>query len=130
MKKLTIVLITILSLYSCDKKSQAVKPQHLIDEQTMMEILYDLNILQSIKNNDFKLITEHNLDPEQFIYKKYQIDSLQLAESHKYYVADIDHYEHMINQIIARIEKEQETLPKEAKNRIHEIARDIKPEFQ
>jgi hypothetical protein len=43
----------------------------------------------------------------QYIYKKYKIDSVQFAQSNIYYAADYKEYEKMYNQIKARLDKEK-----------------------
>jgi len=99
MKKTTIFLLIVWFVLSC---RDVQKPENLIPEDKMMDILYDLNILQAIHSNNYKLLSSYDLKPEAFIYQKYDIDSVQFAESHRYYISNIDRYEKILEKIIDR----------------------------
>jgi len=110
MKKTTIFLLIIWLISSC-KDTQ--KPKNIISEDKMMDILYDLTILQAIHSNDYKLLSSYDLKPETFIYQKYNIDSLQFIENHRYYISNIDKYEKMIEKIIDRAEAKKDSISKQ-----------------
>ena len=82
------------------------KPKKLIDQKTMVEILYDLTILDALKANQSSILTDNNIDPNQYIYQKYNIDSLQFVQNNKYYATDVKAYKKMYEIIEKRLEEQ------------------------
>ena len=82
MKKL-FVLIGFLVL-SCDTNSAVTKPDVFLSSEKMENILYDLTVLKAIKtsynNHEGKALFNDN-----YIYRKYNIDSTILAQNQLYY---------------------------------------------
>ena len=82
MKKL-FVLIGFLVL-SCDTNSAVTKPDVFLSSEKMENILYDLTVLKAIKtsynNHEGKAFFNDN-----YIYRKYNIDSTILAQNQLYY---------------------------------------------
>lgn len=101
MKRLFTYLIIGLLIWGCAEKNP--KPQDLISEKNMEEILYDLTLLQAIRSTNYMLFEQNNIQPDVYIYEKYGIDSLQFASSHKYYISDSENYEKMLTRIIDRV---------------------------
>jgi len=67
-------------------------PDNLIDKEKMENIIFDIMILNASSGFDLKV--DENLLSDEFIYKKYNIDSLQFFESELYYSKNPrDHYE-------------------------------------
>lgn len=112
MKKIISYLFLIVTFLSCSEK-EAEKPQNLIPQDKMEDILYDLNFLQAIRNTNYQALQRKNINPEEYIYTKYGIDSLQLAQSNKYYANNPENYEKMIDRIILRINQEKQKLQSE-----------------
>jgi hypothetical protein len=49
--------------------------------------MYDLAVLEGIKYQN-RLLDSNQINSATYIYKKYKIDSLQLAQSNVYYASD------------------------------------------
>jgi hypothetical protein len=117
MKHLVGFILT-LTLFSCSNRT-IEKPDNLIDEAKMENILYDLALLQAIKGNDPKLLPKNNIDPKKYVFQKYKIDSLQFVNSNKYYSADIENYKTIYERVLERIKnnkiKAEKTLKKATK---------------
>ena len=107
MKRLFTYLIIGLLIWGCAEKNP--KPKDLISEKNMEEILYDLTLLQAIRNNNYMLFEQNNIQPDVYIYQKYEIDSLQFASSHKYYISDPENYEKILTRIIDRVNENKKT---------------------
>jgi hypothetical protein len=107
MKK-SISLLAILALLGC-KEDLVKKPDLLIEKSKMMDIMYDLALLEAIKYQNPAVLDSNQIRPKQFIYKKYKIDSLQLAQNNKYYAADYKSYKVMFESVVKRIENEKKT---------------------
>jgi len=104
MKKIVPFIFALVFLIGC-KKELVKEPKRLIDKEKMVDIIYDLSLLDGMKVQDPTLIDSLKISTNQYIYKKYKIDSVQFAQSNIYYAADSKEYEKMYNQVKARIEK-------------------------
>ena len=105
MKKVFFILMLGCMFFAC-KDEIIEKPKKLIDQKTMVEILYDLTILDALKANQSSVLTDNNIDPNQYIYQKYNIDSLQFVQNNKYYAADVKAYKKMYEIIEKRLEEQ------------------------
>ena len=88
-------------------KELVKEPKHLIEREKMVNIMYDLSLLEAMKVENPVLMDSFKYNSNQYIYKKYKIDSVQFAQSNIYYAADYKEYEKMYIQIKARLDKEK-----------------------
>lgn len=99
---------------SC-KKTIIPEPKNLIPEDEMVNIIYDLSLLEgikTIKSTDYK-----NIKSKDFVYTKYKIDSVQFAKSTQFYAADIDKYKGLYDKVQEKIEAQKSNLqPLKQKN--------------
>ena len=113
MKNLVNIIIIIL-FFGCNNVIEKPKrPDNLIPEDKMVEIMYDVFLLNSAKGINKIKLEENGVLPEKYIFEKYQIDSLQFANSNNYYAYDTKTYESILNRIKDKIEvnkKEYEAL--------------------
>ena len=105
MKK-RISLLAILALIGC-KEDLIKKPDLLIERSKMMDIMYDMALLEAVKYQNPTVLDSNQIRPKQFIYKKYKIDSLQLAQNNVYYAADYKSYKIMFEEVVKRIANEK-----------------------
>ena len=96
-------LSIIVLLFGCQNGVE--KPEKFIDQDEMIEILYDFALLEGVRS-DYSL-NQTSLNPEEFIYKKYKIDSLQFAQNNAYYAADVQQYKEMFQKISEKIDKQK-----------------------
>ncbi|WP_309640909.1 DUF4296 domain-containing protein [Flavobacterium sp.] len=108
MKKYLCIICLVLFLSSCNHTT-IEKPNNLIDEEVMTDILYDLSIMDAIKSQSPYDAKNQSINPKEYIFKKYKIDSLQFTESNRYYVSQIEQYKKMYDKVAERIEKEKAT---------------------
>lgn len=106
MKRIFCIISLVLFLSGCHPGAVA-KPDHLIDEDTMVDILYDLSIIDAIKAQNAYAPQNQSINPKEYIFKKYKTDSLQFTESNRYYVAQIEQYKKMYEKVAERIEQEK-----------------------
>jgi hypothetical protein len=106
MKKIASFFIILIVLVGC-KKELVKEPKRLIEREKMVNIMYDLSLLEAMKVDNPTLMDSFKNNSNQYIYKKYKIDSVQFAQSNIYYAADYKDYEKMYNQIKARLDKEK-----------------------
>ncbi|PTS87714.1 DUF4296 domain-containing protein [Flavobacterium sp. HMWF030] len=105
---IVIVLVLFLSV-SC-KKELVKQPAKLIEKEKMIDIMYDLSLLEAMKYQNPASIDSSETNPTKFILKKYKVDSLQFAQSNMYYAADYDNYKDMFDQIGKRLAVEQRAV--------------------
>lgn len=108
-RKGMLLLMLMITLVSC-KKSVLEKPDTLIEEETMVNILYDLSIIEAIKATNPIALDKYGINPSTFVYQKYKIDSLQLAKSDRYYAVDVDRYSKMFDEVNKRLEEQKKAL--------------------
>ncbi|MCK0158656.1 DUF4296 domain-containing protein [Cellulophaga sp. F20128] len=108
MKKFSVIIL-LLAFVSCAEKL-IEKPQNLIPKKKMINVLYDLAIITAAKNSNSAELIENNIETMPYIYAKYNIDSIQFAESDLYYAADPTNYEDLFIQVQTRLDKEKSVL--------------------
>ncbi|MEZ4839598.1 DUF4296 domain-containing protein [Flavobacterium sp.] len=87
---------------SC-KNEGAKKPTHLIEEEKMVDILYDISILEAIRSSNPGVLGDNSIDAQTYIYQKYGIDSLQFLENTAYYASDFKKFRKMYEEVENRI---------------------------
>ena len=90
--------------FSCNNNS-VEKPKNLIGKDKMVDILYDISLLEAIKTQNINGGMNSKMGNE-YIYKKYKIDSVQFVKSNKYYASDIEEYKKMFEKIKERLNAE------------------------
>jgi len=94
----------------------APKPAHLLSEDNMVNIFYDLSLLQAIKSFTPKTLEDHKIDSKNYIYKKYKTDSLTFAQNHTYYALNLEKYEAIQKRVSDKLKKSKEMIaPKKVK---------------
>lgn len=119
---------------SC-KNDIVKRPSKLIEKDKMIDIMYDLSLLEAMKYQHADLINAKETSPTKFILKKYKVDSLQFAQSNIYYAADYENYKDMFDEVGKRLAKnqratdsivkiEEKKAAKEAKKKLKETPKD------
>ena len=103
--KLKWILIFAILLVSCQNVEEIKKPDSLIPEKKMVEVLTDLSILYSAKNYNKRILEETGLPLKTYLYEKHQIDSLQLAQSTEYYAKNYTQFKKIYNQVKLNLDK-------------------------
>lgn len=99
-----IALLTIITLFVSCKEEVVNKPERLIEKDVMVDIMYDLSILEAIKNQNPASLDTFKINSRDYIFKKYKIDSVQFAKSNVYYASDYNEYKSMFEKISKRLE--------------------------
>ncbi len=95
MKQLLLLFFVLFSLFSCQENAFIPKPKKKISPDKMSEILVDYYLSQAYSNDAKKEKGKGKgkrkaINPSAFIYKKYQIDSLQFISNMNYYLSQED----------------------------------------
>jgi hypothetical protein len=115
MKKGVLFFILISLIFSC-KEEFVKKPENLIEKDIMVDVMYDLALLEAIKYQSPNALQAHKINPDEYIYKKYKIDSAQFVQSNMYYASDYKEYKKMYDQINSRLVKNKSLLEEAIKN--------------
>lgn len=105
--KIIISFLVVLAILTSCKKELAKAPKRLIDKDKMVNIIYDLSLLGAIKNQNAIFLDSFKGSANQYIYKKYKIDSIQFAQSNIFYAADVTEYKKMYDAVKMRLDKEK-----------------------
>lgn len=103
-------ILVILILWSCNDIQKPKKPDNLIPRDKMVAIIADISLVNAAKGAGKNLLEEHNIDPQNYIFEKYNIDSIQFAESNNYYAFDVKKYEEIYLKAKERLEKQKEEV--------------------
>ena len=109
MKKILSFLVLLVLFVSC-KEEVVAKPDRLIAKDMMIDIMYDIAVLEGIKYQNPASLDSNKINSATYIYKKYKIDSLQLAQSNVYYATDYVEYKNMYDTLVKRIERKKTVL--------------------
>lgn len=115
MKQLICFCVLVL-LAACQKIERPTKPEHLIPEDQMVDIFTEIYLFNAAKANYRAVLQRTGMSPEEMIYQKFGIDSVQFVESNSYYGADIQKY----MDIHLRVQEKLETKKKEIENQINQ----------
>ena len=74
----------------------------------MVNVLHDMFVVSSAKGVSRSKLEVQGLNPEQYILRKHNIDSLQFATSNDYYAHDVETYKAIIEEIKVKLTTEKE----------------------
>lgn len=109
---IALVVIGVLA-FSCENIEKPKKPDNLIPEAQMTELLYDVYVVNSAKGVNRKALEVNGIIPEDYILSKHNIDSAQFAESNKYYSFNTENYKNIVTKVKERLEKEKQVYEDE-----------------
>ena len=99
LKRTTIYICTVLFMVSCYSIKKPKKPDHLLSKKEMVNIILDLRLLASANGKNQKLLQNHGIYSEDYVYKKYNIDSSTFSLSNNYYAFYIEDYDEIYNKV-------------------------------
>ncbi|MHA7056566.1 DUF4296 domain-containing protein [Aquimarina sp. M1] len=105
-----------LLVLSCQNLDKPSKPDNLLAEDKMVEILTDIAFVKAAKGSYKKVFDIEKINPEEYILSKHGIDSLVFAENNSWYTDQIDDYEKIFEKVKKNIEQSKikyEKLKKE-----------------
>ncbi|WP_204251682.1 DUF4296 domain-containing protein [Flavobacterium ginsenosidimutans] len=114
MKNFIVIILVLFLSISC-KKELVKQPAKLIEKEKMVDIMYDLSILEAMRYQKPLSLDSIDSDATKFILKKYKVDSLQFAQNNMYYASDYENYAAMFAQVNKRIAVNQRAADSLAK---------------
>lgn len=121
MKYFKIILVLLL-FFACknNKIQEPKKPDNLLSENKMVEVIYDMSVVSAAKGVNKKLLEKEGIEPESYVYELHGIDSLQFAESSNYYTYKLEIYENIYANVKKKLQEDKvkfDTLVKVEKRR-------------
>ena len=104
MKRAAYFILFLLLVVACDEKV-IEKPENLIPREKMINIYFDLSLINAGKAIDPITLEKSKIEPMSYIYKKYAIDSAQFMSSDLYYAAIPEEYEKIYRTLETRLEE-------------------------
>ena len=89
-------------MFSCTSNTILKKPDNLIPEDKMVDLLTDLFLAINAENTK-NLQLERQVNYYPLIFEKYNIDSTQFKESNFYYSSRIDEYDELLMKVEERL---------------------------
>jgi len=102
MKNCIVIILALFLSVSC-KKELVKQPAKLIEKEKMIDIMYDLSLLDAMKYQNPIPLDSVETDPVKFILRKFKVDSLQFAQSNMYYATDYEAYKEMFDEVSKRL---------------------------
>lgn len=116
-------IIPLLAFLSCGEEV-VEKPNGLIAKEKMVDILYDMAIINAAKTTGPHVMENRGFKPMEFIYDKYDIDSMQFVSSDLYYASQPLEYEEIYRNLEDRIKKEKDRFDKTREQKKDSIGQD------
>ena len=121
-------LILFVLLIACEANTANPPPAILIPEDTMGQILYDINLLKTIKNNRFGVEVPKEILNNNYILRKYNIADSTLKQNQIYYAQSPKRLFAMYNRIYNRLEKVEDSINVLAKKEQEELEKRLQSE--
>ena len=97
-------------MLSCQEITLSEKPENLIDESTMENIIYETIIMEVMTTFTPKNKKYIDIMGSPYLFLKYDIDSLQLAKSHEYYTKNPKVMSKIYKKVLNRMEISKDSL--------------------
>ena len=112
----SLLIILLMISVSCGEKV-IEKPENLIPKEKMVEMLYDLALINAAKGTNPKILEEHNVEPTAFLFEKHEVDSLQFVRSDVYYASIPIEYEAIYEKVVSRLEDNKKAIEAQRKRK-------------
>ena len=109
MKKIGYIFLLLAFLTSC-KKNIVPKPDKFLNETQMEGLLYDLAVLEAMKNQQSTLLDSLNFKPQEYIYRKYATDSISIEQNMVYYASFPKQYDQIVQRVDNRLKRQRDSL--------------------
>ncbi|MBT8185870.1 MAG: DUF4296 domain-containing protein [Eudoraea sp.] len=110
------IFLLFLVLVSCGEKVIEA-PEDLIPKEKMVDILYDLSMINAAKATNPKILEQNDIEPTKFLFDKHRVDSLQFVQSDIYYASIPAEYQSIYTAVADRLEKDKKDIEEERKRK-------------
>lgn len=99
MKKIWSLVFIALFFCGCQNVERPQKPKNLISKEKMAQIISEAYLANAARSVNNRLIIEKGLKLDSLIYQKFNVDSLQFAQSNTYYAAQVNDYLEILTNV-------------------------------
>ena len=107
--KIVCFVLSVFLLISCQRDKYKA-PENLISEEQMVDVLYEHMLMNAAKGINKKVLEQHIQDPAQYIFDKFNIDSLQFAQSNTYYANNNEVYASIYERLKQKLESDKKAM--------------------
>ncbi len=122
MRQIGIIIVALLVFASCGEKI-IEQPEDLIVKEKMVQMLYDLAVINAAKSISSEVLEDYFESPTSFVFKKYGVDSLQFVRSDLYYASQPVLYEGIYKEVASKLEEDKNKLETNRKKTNDSIAK-------
>ncbi len=119
MGKVRYILLGLL-LFACAEEV-VEKPKDLIPPEKMVDILYDLAILNAAQSTNPGTLESRGVEVMEYLYAKHDVDSLRFAQSDVYYASKPLQYQALYTVVNRRLKQEKEQMELERKRKTDSV---------
>ncbi len=109
-----LLFVMLLTIVSCYELNAPKKPENLIAKDKMIQILMDAKLMSNgITGIDKRVLDSSNIEPQNYIYEKHNIDSVQFAQSNAYYSYHLEEYKEIyetLKDTLLKLKKHYKTV--------------------
>jgi len=111
MNKLQLIIILSLVL-GCNNSlnQEPIPPENLISKEKMIDIIYDMTLINVAKGVNKSILENNGIIPEQYLFNKHSIDSILFAKSNEYYSYDLKIYQTIYDKVKIKLEKNKNII--------------------
>lgn len=128
------VVFWLLLFFSCSNVQERKVPENLIPKEKMIDIYTDMVILDALERSSPQKLNSYGVETSEHIHKKYNIDSITLAQNIEYYNFEFDTNIEIYDQVTENIDTKKnridsiiqlkDSLKKEEKKQKNKMLRD------
>ena len=104
MNKLKVIIILFFVLGCNNSLTQKPIPIDLISQEKMVDIIYDMTLINVAKGVNKSILENNGIIPEQYLFNKHSIDSTLFARSNEYYSNDLKTYQMIYDNVKIKLE--------------------------
>jgi len=116
--------VGIICFSGCQDVKLPEEPENLIPEEKMVDILAEVYINNAARSINNRVIRSKGIKLDSLLYQKYQVDSVQFAQSNAYYTSQLNKYNDLFVQVEERLvilQNEKDSI-KESKDNSKKVA--------
>ncbi|CAL65099.1 DUF4296 domain-containing protein [Christiangramia forsetii] len=103
-RNIIVSFLTLILLGSCQDLKKSEKPKDLIPEAKMIDVLTEISLLHAARNYNKQKLENIGVDPDTYVYEKFDIDSMQFERSSNWYSEQYNQYEGIYDSVKARLQ--------------------------
>ena len=105
LKKLLFLFLLAVTFVACQDIEKSEKPENLISEDKMVDVITEISLLQSARNFSKRIYENTGIKGREYIFEKYDIDSVQFKHSNDFYADNYEVYQRIYDSVKNRFEK-------------------------